>query len=235
MDLKERILVALGLQKDEVSLAVQEKLEDGTIVVSNAESLEVGADISVLTEDGTQEPLQPGDYTLESGVMIVVEEAGIIAEIKEVEEEEVEDETPTEEEVEEEVEEVEASSDDEVSEEVVETTQPKKIKEIKEYEFSKEEIITEITNVVSELLSEAQKDVESIRAELADMKGYQATMEEENVSLSNEVAKLSAEPAATPESLNKFSKNTIVEPTLAERKRWTTKDRLRYNLSKINN
>ena len=81
MDLKERILVALGLQKDEVSLAVQEKLEDGTIVVSNAESLEVGADISVLTEDGTQEPLQPGDYTLESGVMIVVEEAGIIAEI----------------------------------------------------------------------------------------------------------------------------------------------------------
>ena len=230
MDLKERILVALGLQKDEVSLAVQEKLEDGTIVVSNSESLEVGADISVLTEDGTQEPLQPGDYTLESGVMIVVEEAGIIAEIKEVEEEEVEEETPTEEEVEEEVEEVEASS-----EEVVETTQPKKIKEIKEYEFSKEEIITEITNVVSELLSEAQKDVESIRAELADMKGYQATMEEENVSLSNEVAKLSAEPAATPESLNKFSKNTIVEPTLAERKRWTTKDRLRYNLSKINN
>ena len=229
MDLKERILVALGLQKDEVSLAVQEKLEDGTIVVSNAESLEIGADISVLTEDGTQEPLQPGDYTLESGVMIVVEEAGIIAEIKEVEEEEVEEETPTEEEVEEEVEEVEASS-----EEVVETTQPKKIKEIKEYEFSKEEIITEITNVVSELLSEAQKDVESIRAELADMKGYQATMEEENVSLSNEVAKLSAEPAATPESLNKFSKNTIVEPTLAERKRWTTKDRLRYNLSKLN-
>ena len=229
MDLKERILVALGLQKDEVSLAVQEKLEDGTIVVSNAESLEVGADISVLTEDGTQEPLQPGDYTLESGVMIVVEEAGIIAEIKEVEEEEVEEETPTEEEVEEEVEEVEASS-----EEVVETTQPKKIKEIKEYEFSKEEIITEITNVVSELLSEAQKDVESIRAELADMKGYQATMEEENVSLSNEVAKLSAEPAATPESLNKFSKNTIVEPTIAERKRWTTKDRLRYNLSKLN-
>lgn len=229
MDLKERILVALGLQKDEVSLAVQEKLEDGTIVVSNSESLEVGADISVLTEDGTQEPLQPGDYTLESGVMIVVEEAGIIAEIKEVEEEEVEEEMPTEEEVEEEVEEVEASS-----EEIVETTQPKKIKEIKEYEFSKEEIITEITNVVSELLSEAQKDVESIRAELADMKGYQATMEEENVSLSNEVAKLSAEPAATPESLNKFSKNTIVEPTLAERKRWTTKDRLRYNLSKLN-
>ena len=229
MDLKERILVALGLQKDEVSLAVQEKLEDGTIVVSNSESLEVGADISVLTEDGTQEPLQPGDYTLESGVMIVVEEAGIIAEIKEVEEEEVEEETPTEEEVEEEVEEVEASS-----EEVVETTQPKKIKEIKEYEFSKEEIITEITNVVSELLSEAQKDIESIRAELADMKGYQATMEEENISLSNEVAKLSAEPAATPESLNKFSKNTIVEPTLAERKRWTTKDRLRYNLSKLN-
>lgn len=230
MDLKERILVALGLNK-EVALAAQEKLVDGTIIVSESEMLEVGvSDLSVLSEDGTTALLAPGSYELENGTTLVVEPEGVIAEIEEAEEveEEVEEEAPTEEEVEEEVEEVEAS------ENVVESPQPKKIKEIKEYEFSKEEIITEITNVVSELLSEAQKDVEAIRAELSEMKGYQSTMEEENVSLSNEVAKLSAEPATTPESLNKFSKEVSKEPTIAERKRMTTKERLVYNLSKIN-
>tara|TARA_R110002020_G_scaffold136141_2_gene303815 strand:+ start:7768 stop:8463 length:696 start_codon:yes stop_codon:yes gene_type:complete len=230
MDLKERILVALGLNK-EVALAVQEQLVDGTIIVSEADMLEVGvSDLSVLSEDGTTVLLAPGSYELENGTTLVVEPEGVIAEIEEAEEveEEVEEEAPTEEEVEEEVEEVEAS------ENIVESPQPKKIKEIKEYEFSKEEIITEITNVVSELLSEAQKDVEAIRAELSEMKGYQSTMEEENVSLANEVAKLSAEPATTPESLNKFSKEVSKELTIAERKRMTTKERLVYNLSKIN-
>ena len=226
MDLKNRILVALGLDKEITSLSVQEKLTDGTIVVSTSDSLESGSDISILLEDGTTEFLVPGTYETESGIGFSVVEAGIIDEIYESEvEDEVEEEMPTEEDVEEEVEEVEAST---------EATKPlpKKIKETKEYEFSKEEVILEITNVVSELLSEARKDIESIRAELSDMRGNNTTLEEENISLSNEVAKLSAEPATTPESLNKFSKE-IKEPTVSERKRMTTKERLRYNLSKI--
>jgi hypothetical protein len=229
MDLKEKILVALGLNK-EVALAIQEKLVDGTIVVSEADVLEVGvSDLSVLSEDGTITLLAPGSYELENGTTLVVEPEGVVAEIEVATEEEevVEEEAPTEEEVEEEVEEVEASSSK------VETPQPKKIKETKEYEFSKEEVIEEITIVVSELLSEAQKDIEAIRAELSDMKGYQETMEEENVSLTNEVSKLSAEPATTPESLNKFSKELSKEPTKSEMKRMTTKERLVFNLSKI--
>tara|TARA_R110000787_G_scaffold134285_5_gene246679 strand:- start:1319 stop:1969 length:651 start_codon:yes stop_codon:yes gene_type:complete len=216
MDLKNRILVALGLDK-EVSLSVQEKLTDGTIVVSSSSKdvLEAGSDISILLEDGTTEFLVPGTYETESGIGFSVVEAGIIDEIYESE-------------VEEEVEEVEASTEDT-------KPLPKKIKETKEYEFSKEEVILEITNVVSELLSEARKDIESIRAELSDMRGNNTTLEEDNISLSNEVAKLSAEPATTPESLNKFSKDVVKEPTVSERKRMTTKERLRYNLSKINN
>lgn len=231
MDLKEKILVALGLNK-EIELAVQEKLTDGSIIVSNADNLEAGADVSILLEDGTTEPLAEGKYSTESGIGFSVEEIGIIAEIYEVEEEEeeeiTEEEQPTEEEVEEEVEEVEASS-----EEVENTPQPKKIKEIKEYEFSKEEVIKEITNVVTELLAEAQKDVEAIRAELSEMKGYQTTMEEENESLNKEVSKLSSEPATTPETLNKFSKEVSKEFSKSEIKRMTTKERLIYNLSKI--
>ena len=54
MDIKEQILVALGLNKDEeIKLAWQSKGEDGTIYVSTAEELEAGVDISVLPEDGT--------------------------------------------------------------------------------------------------------------------------------------------------------------------------------------
>ena len=42
MDIKEKILVALGLNKDEeVKLAWQSKSEDGTIFVSTAEELEL--------------------------------------------------------------------------------------------------------------------------------------------------------------------------------------------------
>ena len=51
MDIKEQILVALGLNKaeEEIKLAWQAKSEDGTIFVSTAEELEAGVDISVLT------------------------------------------------------------------------------------------------------------------------------------------------------------------------------------------
>ena len=50
MDIKEQILVALGLNKteEEIKLAWQSKSEDGgTIFVSTAEELEVGVDVSV--------------------------------------------------------------------------------------------------------------------------------------------------------------------------------------------
>jgi len=91
MDLKKQILVALGLDKEEVNLAWQSKLEDGTIVVSTAETLESGVDISVLTEDGTMIKLPEGTYILDTGVSFRVEEEGIVAEVMESETEEKEE------------------------------------------------------------------------------------------------------------------------------------------------
>ena len=90
MDLKEQILVALGLDKgEEVSLAWQAKSEDGTIFVSTAEELEAGVDISVLTEDGTTILLPVGTYKTDTGVTFRVEEEGIVSEVMETETEEV--------------------------------------------------------------------------------------------------------------------------------------------------
>ena len=89
MDIKEQILVALGLNKDEeVKLAWQGKSEDGTIFVSTAEELEAGVDISVLTEDGTTILLPIGTYKTDTGVSFRVEEEGVVAEVIESETEE---------------------------------------------------------------------------------------------------------------------------------------------------
>jgi hypothetical protein len=89
MDLKNQILAALGIDKGEINLEWQSKLEDGTIVVSTAETLEAGVDVSVLTEDGTTIPLPIGTYKTEDGVSFRVEEEGVVAEVMESETEEV--------------------------------------------------------------------------------------------------------------------------------------------------
>ena len=90
MDLKEQILVSLGLNKS-VKLAWQEKAEDGTIFVSEADELIAGVDISVLTEDGTTILLPVGTYRTESGLAFRVDEDGVVAEVmtEEVVEEEL--------------------------------------------------------------------------------------------------------------------------------------------------
>ena len=88
MDLKEKILVALGLNEEEIKLGWQGKSDDGTIFVSTAEELEVGVDFSVLTEDGTTILVPVGTYRLESGVSVRIEEEGIVAEVIQSESEE---------------------------------------------------------------------------------------------------------------------------------------------------
>ena len=97
MDLKNQILVALGLDKT-INLEWQSKLEDGTLVVSTADTLEAGVDASVLTEDGTTIPLPIGTYKTEDGVTFRIEEEGVVAEVMESESEEeveaAEDECP---------------------------------------------------------------------------------------------------------------------------------------------
>jgi len=101
MDLKNQILVALGLDKgEEVMMAWQGKSDDGTLFVSTAEELEEGADFSVLTEDGTTILAPIGTYRLDSGVSVRIEEEGVIAEViqSETETEVVEEELAEEEE-----------------------------------------------------------------------------------------------------------------------------------------
>lgn len=230
MELKEQILKALGLSAEEdVKLEYQSKLEDGTIIVSSADGLEAGVDISVLTEDGTTIPLPVGEYKTEDGVSFKVEEEGKVSEILEEEEEE----TPEEEEArKEDEEEVEM---EEIIEEVVEPTEveearhPKKIKTTEEIEFSKEDLINAVTEVVSEMLGNMNTEITELSSQVDEMKGYKETLELETIELQKEVDKLSAEPAAEPISTNKFSTQKTL--TKKEYNNLSGKERFLYNLN----
>ena len=220
MDLKNQILVALGLDKGEdVTMAYQAKSEDGTIFVSTAEELEAGVDISVLTEDGTTILLPVGTYKTDTGVTFRVEEEGIVAEVMETETEEVvEEEMELAEEadvqdwagMEKRIENLEIAvsklkedkdgGDDEVEEmaEVNEepSTNPKSIKTTEVVEFSAEDELTKL---------KAEND--KLKTELAEA------------------------PASAPLDTNKFSSERAT-PTAQDFRRMTNKERFLYNLNK---
>lgn len=127
-----------NIEKQEVELA-QAKLDNDTVL--EAESFEAGQEVFIVTEDD-KVALPVGDYTMEDGKMLVVAEEGIIAEIKEATEEEVEVEEEkedlgyvTKEELAEAVSEIKAMIEDmkkeEMSEDEVELSEelPKEVKE----------------------------------------------------------------------------------------------------------
>ena len=231
MDLKTQILKALGLEKDvEVKLEYQAKLTDGTIIVSSADDLVAGADVSILAEDGTTMPLPVGNYETEDGTSFTVEEEGLVAEIAVVEEEEArkeEEDYKDEEEVE---------MEEEIVEEVVEPSEveearhPKKIKTTEEIEFNKEEVIAEIGAVIKELLAEVRNDVSRLSAELDEMKNTNETLEIEKETLSAQLEAVSKEPAADPVTTNKFATNKK-DVTPVEYRKMTRQEKFLYNLN----
>jgi len=60
----------------------QMKLVDGNTVIE-ADSFEPGASVMIIVPDGTPVPLEVGEYELENGMVLTVEEVGIIAAIGE--------------------------------------------------------------------------------------------------------------------------------------------------------
>ena len=210
MELKKQILKALGLDK-EVNLEYQDKLTDGTIIVSEADELAVSISISVLTEDGTTMPLPVGEYETEGGVGFSVEEEGVVAEIyeSETEEEEVE-------------EEVEASEETE--------REPKKIKETKEVEFDKVAFIDEVKSVVDELVAKTEKDIAELKSELNDLKEANGNLETEKEELSSQLEKLSKEPASKPVKTSKFNEVKNEKLSKAEYRELTQQEKYWYNI-----
>ena len=164
-DTLNKVRAVLGI---EVKLE-QMKLENGAIL--EAEKFEAGAEIFVVADE-ERVAMPVGEYETEDGMMIIVSEEGIIAEIKEAEAKE-------EEAVEEAVEETEA---EEVVEEelATETASPKKIvKSISEEMFFSE--IEKLRTEINELkLSKTEVVAEEV-VELSEVKEDKVELSAEEV------------------------------------------------------
>ena len=194
------IKTALGM---DVKLATM-KLEDGVTIIE-AEVFEEGNTVNILTEDEQRIALPEGEYVLEDGMVLKVEEEGIIASVSEME---VKEEEKVEEEV---VVEDEVAASNKPSQTVA---TPKKVVEAvtKESYFTKEE--------VSQL-------IESKLAELKlQLNGVQKEEEKEEVDLSSE------EMAVKPISHNPESSKPFANVKYAQNRTKSTLDRVMNKLSK---
>jgi hypothetical protein len=197
MDIKEQILLALGLNKEEtIKLEWQAKSEDGTIFVSTADELTEGVDISVLTEDGTTILLPVGTYKTDTGVSFRVEEEGIVAEVIESEtEEEV-----TEEVVEEELAE-EADIEDWKGLEIRIKNLEDAVADLKGEEKDTEEEVEEMAEETEEP-STNPKSIKTTEVVEFSVEDELTKLKEENERLKTELA---SQPASAPLDTNKFS------------------------------
>ena len=216
MDLKNQILVALGLDKgEEVTMAWQGKSDDGTLFVSTAEELEEGADFSVLTEDGTTILAPIGTYRLDSGVSVRIEEEGVIAEI-------IQSETETEE-----VEEEEMAEELEVEDDAFERLS-ERVQNLEDAIADLKEDKVEATEEVEELAVEEEErgtTPKSIKTtEVVEFEELKA----ENERLKTELA---SAPASAPLDTNKFSSEaTKVSLSKRELSKMTRREKYLYNL-----
>jgi hypothetical protein len=157
------------LNKVRELLGMEVKLEtmklDDNITIIEAESFESGMEVVVVTEDEQKIPLPVGSYNLEDGRVLVVAEEGIIAEVKEKEEEapevEIEVEVPAEE---------EATKEEEMSVEPTQTIKKTIESVVKETFFAEmealkkenEELKAKLEGKVEVELSTEETDVEPI-------------------------------------------------------------------------
>ena len=157
------------------------KLDNGTVIF--ADEFAEGQPVFIVTED-ERIPMPIGEYQMEDGSMLVVEEEGVIASISAEAEEEVVEEEATEEVVEEEMSEVK---------------EPKKVVEstVVETHFSEEqksELVETILSSVNPLIEELQNKVTELEAKLS-----QEEKVEENLSADVKEEKLSKTFKHSPE------------------------------------
>lgn len=155
-DMLNKVKELVGVQLEEVQEVklAQATLENGTVIES--EDFAVGSEVFIVTDD-EKVALPVGEYTLEDGEMIKVEEEGIIAVIGKPEE------APEEEEAEEELKEEEMAYA--TKEELAEVKSM--IEEIKAMLEPKEEMSEEVEETDKEELSKQEEEVkEEVKEEV---------------------------------------------------------------------
>ena len=184
------------------------KLENGTVV--EADSFEKGSEVFIITEDESV-ALPTGEYILEDSRLLVIEEEGLIADVREVSDEVPEKEEET----------TEDLVDDEMAED-------------EEMGYDKK-MADEGNYVTKDSFREMETKIQNLEDAISDLKGDKVEAAKLEDEIKEEVKeKLSKEPAANPikhnpeaESLKKEMKFSY-SPNRIE----TSLDRI---LNKINN
>ena len=189
-----QIKSVLGVElstEEKVELA-QAKLENGTVL--EAESFESGKEVFILTDDD-KVALPIGSYEMEDGKILVIEEDGIISEIKDKEEEVVEE---------------------EVVEEVVE----EELNDDEKY-ATKQELaeIKSMVEEIKELMQEGKKEEMHREEELMSQKMTELACQEDEA-LKEELSK----PASEPIKHSPEAKEELNKVVYSQKRNLTTKD-----------
>ena len=195
----------------------QRKLEDGVTIIE-ADEFAPENEVVIITEDEQRIPLPVGEYKMDDGMILVVTEEGLIAEIKEEAAEE-----------EEEVIEEEAKKDYEEKEEEM-ADEAKPVKKVVE-SIVKETFFNEIETL--------KKENEELKAKLQNLSKVETTEETEEVTsekvVEDEKTELSTEeldPAVKPISFNPENKEQREKMLYAQNRTETTLDRVFKKLNK---
>jgi len=204
----------------EVKLGTR-KLDDGVTTIE-AEEFQAGFQVVIVTEDEQKIPLPVGEYKLEDGLLLIVTEEGLIAEIKEAE-------------AEEEVIEEEAKKEEEYEEEVEAS-----VEEAKPIKKTVESIVKETFFSEMEALKKENEELKSELEKFSKVENNENTneevVEESKEEVKEEVVELSeekeVEAAAKPIVHNPENKEAKIGKTISPNRKRTIMDTV---LSKINN
>ena len=176
------------------------KLENGTIV--SAEAFEKDNEIFIVTDD-EKVAMPVGEYILEDGRLLVVEEEGMIADMREVS-----DEAPAKEEVEE--------TEDLEEEETVETEVPA-------------EVATEVEAIIEAVVEVIAPVLEEVKSEIEELKKQYASLMDEKV---DDKKKEDLSAATKPITRNSQPKTNKAKVEFGSGKFGTTLDRVLNKLNK---
>ena len=128
------------------------KLENGTIVT--AESFEKGKELFIVTDD-EKVAMPVGEYILEDGRLLVVEEEGIIGDVRDVSDE------------------VPAKEEEEITEDLEETIETE----------VPEEVATEVAAIIEAVVEVIAPVIEEVKADIEELKKlYNSTKKKEEMS-----------------------------------------------------
>ena len=174
-----KIMELLNLQ-DEVKLESM-KLENGTTI--EAEAFEPNQEVFIITEEEEKIALPIGEYTLEDGRMLVVAEEGIIAEVREGEEE--------------------APAEEPQAEEVVEEVEQAE----QEMAYATKEELSAAMDELKGMIEEIKAMMSPKEEEMSEEVKEEVVAEEVDLSADEPAAKpIKHSPDSKPAEMHKFSK-----------------------------